>query len=92
VTWTRREIDALIGEFEADLIAYKEAFDVLQRRSIEVENSTHAEFFSRSSGCLASIHVLIMNISSTEGIIEDLRKNRDEMPVDRPPLTLVKEV
>ena len=89
MTWTRREIDELIVEFEQDLLAYKGALDCLQRRRAEAEDSKHTEYFNSSSGCLAAVHVLIMNVSGTEGIIEDLKKNRDELPVDKPLLQLV---
>lgn len=91
MTWTRREIDTLIVEFEKDLSAYKGALDFIQRRRVEVEDSPHADFFNKSSGCVALTHLLIMNVSSTEGILEDLKNNRDKLPPDRPELKLVTE-
>lgn len=91
MTWTRAELDSLIAEFEQDLLAYKQALDSVQRRRLEVEDTHHAEYFSKSSGCQAVTHVLIMNIASTEGLIEDLKRNKEELPPDRPALQLVKE-
>ena len=90
MSWTRKEIDELIGEFQRDLVAYKGALDQIQRRRLEVEDQGHAQYFNNSSGCQALTHVLIMNVSQTEGVIEDLKKNREELPEDRPALKLVK--
>lgn len=90
MTWTRKEIDELIVEFRRDLRAYEGAMDNLQRRRLEVEDSGHAQHFNESCGCQAVSHVLVMNISRTEGIIEDLQKNRNGLPIDKPALELVK--
>lgn len=79
MTWTREELDELIQECELDLRAYKGALDRIQQRKADVEGSSHEAFFTKSSGCQATIHVLIMNISSTEGIIEDLMENREKL-------------
>jgi hypothetical protein len=89
MSWTQKEVDELIAEFEKDLQAYQGAVDFIQRRRLEVEDSGHSQHFNGSSGCQAVSHVLVMNISRTEGIIEDLKMNRDKLPADRPSLKLV---
>ncbi len=89
MSWTKQEVDALAVEFGKDLVVFRDAFDAIQRRRAEIEGTGHAEYFSQSSGVTALFHVLIMNIASTEGLIEDLKKNRDKLPDERPRLLLV---
>lgn len=91
MNWTKQEVDALATEFGKDLTVFKDAFDAIQRRRSEVEGTGHAEYFSQSSGVTALTHVLIMNMASTEGLIEDLKKNRDSLPDERPRLQIVED-
>lgn len=79
MTWTQGEIEHLIGEYEEDLLAYKMAYDSLIHRMSVVEGTLQETRFSKTSGCQAAVHVLIMNIASTEGILEDLRTNLEWM-------------
>jgi hypothetical protein len=91
MSWTKQEVDALAAEFRKDLAVFTSALDTIQRRRFEVEGTGHEEYFSKSSGVTALTHLLIMVMSSTEGIIEDLKKNRDGLPDERPRLKLVQD-
>lgn len=91
MTLTKKDADVFIAEFRKDLDAYRTALDLVQRRRLEAEQNGHDQYFSKSSGCVALTHLLIMNVSQTEGIIEDLLKNREELPDARPALELVKD-
>lgn len=88
---TKADADAFIVEFEKDLAVYQGAIEALSKRRLEVEGTAHEEYFTKGSGVIALHHLLIMNIARVEGILEDLRANRETLPEARPPLQLVKD-
>lgn len=90
MTLTKADATQLIQEFQKDLEVYRAALDLVQRRRLETENSAHDQYFSKSAGNIALVHLLIMNLSQTEGIIEDLIRNREELPDRRTNLELIK--
>lgn len=87
---TKRDADQFIEQFEKDRDVFVAALDAVQRRKLEVEGTTHEELFTKSSGVVALAHLLIMNLAQTDGILDNLRNQRDELP-DAPALRLVGE-
>lgn len=66
----RVEISELIKEYEEDLNAFTEAYDILEKRA-RLRSTDFVEW----PGYLAAKNVMIMSIVRLEGLLEDLRSN-----------------
>lgn len=75
------ELDELILEYEKDLVSFQDAFDVLEDRAREREESGSKADFVEWPGYLAAKNALIMSIVRLEGLLEDLRTNRERQTV-----------
>lgn len=77
---TKKDADEFIEEFQKDLAVFHTAYNCLRRRCLETEDTGHDRYFGKSSGVIALSHLLIMNIAQVEGILDDLRAKRSELP------------
>lgn len=79
---TRDEIICQLRHTEKDLHAFKQAYDAIQRRIVELEDDpSQREFFVSWAATQASLNVLIMAITRCEGLIEDYKNNLEPSPV-----------
>jgi hypothetical protein len=82
---TRVDVLREIAETERDLLAFKKAYDeinrrVLERRELASQDTDDSLSFVEWPGTIAVQNVLIMCIVRLEGILEDYRKNLEALP------------